>query len=478
MSPRLRLVVPALLAVAVIVAGVLLSVIGGPFSAGPKASDVASATGGTNGLGGSGGPEGDASPTPAPTPTLRPETGGTELYGFLPYWQMSATMATYLDSVPLSTLALFSVSPRRNGALDTRDLGYRRITGDLGRRLISDAHARRTRVDLVFTSFGEQRNGILFGRLPVPSGPSPSTSPGTSPAPTSGGLSTEGPTPSQAVALAPWHRTVDELVALAVSLGVDGLNVDVELLNELDRYEYGAFLSALRTVLVAAVPGARLSVATEAGLRGTGNAVEAAAAGVDRVFLMGYDYHWSGSQPGASSPVDRADGLYTLRWSIEQYVQAGVPRDRIVLGLPLYGMTWRTLWPGRTAPVLGSGSTWIPNRHLDVLLAPSFQPGRDPLEIAEFFVRPDGDAWRMTFYDSPATLREKLALARDQGLAGGGFWAIGYERGLPGYLELMRDFRAGKVDRSEAPIPEAPVPETPIPVPALPETPMPEAPTP
>ena len=45
----------------------------------------------------------------------------------------------------------------------------------------------------------------------------------------------------------------------------------------------------------------------------------------------------------------------------------------------------------------------------------------------------------------------KLAFARDQGLAGGGLWAIGYERGLPGYLDLMRDFTNGKVDRAEAP---------------------------
>ena len=54
-------------------------------------------------------------------------------------------------------------------------------------------------------------------------------------------------------------------------------------------------------------------------------------------------------------------------------------------------------------------------------------------------------------YDSPATLRPKLALALDNGLAGAGFWALGYERGLPGYVDLMRDFRDGDVERDEAP---------------------------
>jgi Glycosyl hydrolases family 18 len=452
MSPRLRLAVPILLGVVVVIVGALLAGGGGLIAVDPSRATASAGAGDSAAPGGPGG-SGEPGGTPVPTPTERPVLGGTELYGYLPYWHITDAEAAYLDSVPVTTLALFSVSARRNGAIDARDVGHRRITGPLGRQVIAAAHTRGQRVDLVFTSFGGDRNGVFFGRLPRPPAATSSAAPSPGVAPTAG-----PPTPSPATAEtapppaeAPWHRTVPDLVDLVVDLGVDGLNVDVEQLDELDRQAYGEFLLALRAALTSAVPGATLSVATEAGLRGTGNAIAAAAAGVDRLFLMGYDYHWSGSQPGASSPVDRSDGIYTLRWSIDQYVEAGIPRDRILLGLPLYGMSWRTTGPDRTAPVLGSGTTWIPNRHLDVLLDPTFQPGRDPLEVAEFFVRPEGENWRVTYYDSPATLRAKLALARDQGLAGGGFWAIGYERGLPGYLPLMRDFRDGNVPREEAP---------------------------
>ena len=193
-------------------------------------------------------------------------------------------------------------------------------------------------------------------------------------------------------------------------------------------------------------------------MRGTGNAAAAIAAGADRLFLMGYDYHWSGSQPGASSPVDRTDGLYTLRWSIDQYVDAGVPRDRILLGLPLYGMRWRLESPSQNAPVIGDGVAWVPSQHLDLLLIPDFHPGYDLLQVSQVVWEEDGDEWLVTYYDSPATLRPKLALALDNGLAGSGFWAMGYERGLPGYLELMRDFRAGTITRDEAPPRPAPAP--------------------
>lgn len=453
MSGRARVIVPALLAVVVVAAGTLLGggirLDGEPTST-PSTTQAATATGAT------GTPSSPAPPaTPAPSPTPRPAVGGTELYGYVPYWHMNGFMATYLERSPVSTILLFSVAARGTGAINTSGTGYRRITGPIGRRMIDDAHRRGARVELVFTSFGTERNAQFFGRaLPAPptsaapGNSGPAASPPASIAPSSLGAS---PSASASTGPPPWHRTVDELVELASDLGVDGINVDVELLDPVDRPAYGRFLAALRVALRAALPEARLTVATEAGPRGVGNAGTAAAAGVDRVFLMGYDYHWSGSQPGASAPIDRLDGTYTLRWSIDAYVAAGVPREQVLLGLPLYGMQWRTDGFDRTSAVIGSGVPWIPGRHADELLVDGFAPFRDEVEQVEYVVRPAALGWLHTWYDSPATLRRKLALALDNGLAGAGFWALGYERGLPGYVELMRAFREGDIDRAEAP---------------------------
>ena len=38
-----------------------------------------------------------------------------------------------------------------------------------------------------------------------------------------------------------------------------------------------------------------------------------------------------------------------------------------------------------------------------------------------------------------------MMLADERGLAGAGFWAIGYERGRPGYTDLIKTFAAGKL---------------------------------
>ncbi len=78
------------------------------------------------------------------------------------------------------------------------------------------------------------------------------------------------------------------------------------------------------------------------------------------------------------------------------------------------------------------------------------KPVLEPVEQVEVYILPTTDAagkagWRVVYLDSPDTLTPKLGLADDRGLAGVGFWAIGYERGLPGYTSLINRFAAGKL---------------------------------
>ena len=173
-------------------------------------------------------------------------------------------------------------------------------------------------------------------------------------------------------------------------------------------------------------------------------AAAANAAGADRIFLMGYDYHWPGSEPGASAPMDRLDGEdHDLPWSLDRYAALGVPAEKTILGLPLYGYTWPVSGPGIGAPSLGRGDTWVPRRNLRVFEDESFEPEYNATEGVEFYSVPDEEdgSWDAVYYDSPRSLTPKLALANERGLAGAGFWAIGYERGLPGYTKLIKSFR-------------------------------------
>jgi hypothetical protein len=406
---------------AVVAALVISSLAGGLFAPVPSA--------GTEAGGGTG--RGSATPQVAVA-----KLGGTELYGYLPYWFMSTTMAGYLSSVPLTTLELFSVSPRTNGSLDTKLTGYRRITGAIGTRLITEAHARGQRVELAFSSFGFARNEALFA----------------SPAPPAFGQSRVRPidVPDQGGPNPRARRAAGELVALADRLGLDGVNLDIEQLPSDVGSGYATFVAAVATGLAAVRPKAQVSVATAANAAGASMADRALASGADRVFLMGYDFHWSGSQPGAVAPIERADAGATLALAIRQYVAARVPPSRIVLGLPLYGRAWPVIAPYRYAPSVGNGVTWLPEQHVQQLSAAGFAPFADDVEVVEYLPAGVGSGWQSIFYDSPRTLVPKLALARASGYAGAGFWAIGDERGAPGYLALMTDFVAGHITPANA----------------------------
>ncbi len=381
-----------------------------------------------------------ASPSPTATPPSTPQrVPGHEVYGFVPYWEMDEGLAAHLRTSALTTLALFSVTNTSTGAIATKQNGYRRITGAVGKQIIREAQQRGVRVELVFSSFGLERNRRLFDDIALQ------------------------------------DATIASLIGLVGDLRLDGVNVDVESLDPALVPAYRAFVGRLRDAVASADPSDRVSVATTANLTGAAMAAAATAAGADRVFLMGYDYRVAGSAPGASAPLDRRDGEEKDRvWSLDLYEALGVPVERTLLGLPLYGMSWPVASPELGAPATGPGEVWIPRQNLEVLRDPSIVPVRDQIEAVEFYAlaadasnsppppspgspgsaastpassAPAGSTgdrtWRAVYVDSPGTLAPKLALVNERGLAGAGFWAIGYERGLPAYTDLIASFAAG-----------------------------------
>ena len=355
---------------------------------------------------------------PTAVPTARP-IPKHEVFGFVPYWEMNDGIAEHVAKTPLTTLALFSVTHTKTGEINTGQTGYKRITGPIGKQLIREARDRGVAVQLVYTSFGQARNERFLGSQKIQ------------------------------------DVTIAGLVALAERIGADGIDVDVEQLSVDLVPAYGLFVGRLRDALRAADPNGMVSASTTAGRTGAAMAVAANAAGADRIFLMGYDYHYAGSDVGASAPMDRRDGAeQDLPWSLDLYESVGVPVEKTILGLPLYGMRWRVAGPEIGAPRLGDGAIWVPADNPRFLANPPAPPQLDPIEMVEFYavaptVSPEpGDSratagWQAIYVDSPRTLEPKLALADERGLAGAGFWAVGYERGIPAYTELMTRFATG-----------------------------------
>lgn len=338
-----------------------------------------------------------------------PPLPGHEVYGFVPYWEIDDTIAAHLRSTDATTIGLFSVTHTGTGALATAQNGYRRMTGPIGRAIIADAHAAGRRVEVAWTSFGRAKNTALF----------------------------DAPTVQD--------RVIAELVAFRAELDVDGIAVDVEGIDDGDIPAFGAFVGRLRAALRSDESAATVTATTGAGRQGAALALAATLAGADRIFLMGYDYRTAASEPGASAPLVRRDGAdRSLTWSLDLYAAAGVPVERTLLGLPLYGLAWPTAGAEVGSGATGRGDIWVPRRNLAAIRDPAASPGYDEVEDVGFLAIPDGDAWQTVYYDTPRSLTPKLGLANERGLAGAGFWALGYERGLTDYTDLIAAFRAGR----------------------------------
>ncbi len=363
---------------------------------------------------------------PAAAADLEPLTSGKlsrrmsgEVFGFLPYWSIASWTDAYLRYDILTDIAFFGVGIKKNGTLDTDSPGYLDLMSATGTEIIEHAHARGVRVHITFQSFGGERNKILF---------------------------------ADPVALATFRSQARALVR---QRGADGANLDIEGLPSGRWAAWADTITKLRTGLRKDNPIARLSVATNPNSTGAAMAKVATNAGADRVFIMAYVFRTALANPvGSNDPLVRADGGLSLKTSLDDYAVKGVPAGRILLGLPFYGMTWPTVsnaMHAKRRPLadgLGDGNTFFPYRMAQDGLPTGAVVDHDAIEkSARITWYDDAKAsWYQTYYDDPASLGPKAKLAITRGLAGMGIWALGYDRGVPGYWEkIAATFPAPKV---------------------------------
>jgi chitinase len=320
-----------------------------------------------------------------------------EVVGYLPYWELtSPTTIAELQYRRLTTITLFSVGVRDDGHLDTTAPGYAAIVGATATSVIEAAHAEGVRVTVSFTSFGSLHNAAFFSNATARS------------------------------------TFVNEAAAFVASRGLDGADFDVELISSTYFDAYAETAGALAARLRAANPIAFTSVATSASSSGTQMAAKALAAGVGRAFLMGYDYRTNATSiAGSIDPLVRAGGGLSLTQSLDNYTAAGVPMNRVILGLPLYGRTWPTISTAvRAAVATDKDGEVFRIRQLDELRGRGtvLIEDVDTVETSARLVYDVAGVTWQAYYDSPATFAPRFAMVFSRGLAGTGFWALGYDR--------------------------------------------------
>jgi hypothetical protein len=127
---------------------------------------------------------------------------------------------------------------------------------------------------------------------------------------------------------------------LSAAKDYDGLQIDMELVPQRSAPVFISFLQELRKGLP---QNKMFTICLPARTRKIADDVydyENIKPIVDRIFVMAYDEHWSGSNPGSVASLDwcRRVAEYSLRV---------IGREKLVMGLPFYGRAWGNYSPSR-----------------------------------------------------------------------------------------------------------------------------------
>lgn len=312
---------------------------------------------------------------------------GPIVMGYLPYWVSAQNLPwQYLDVV-----AWFSAEVNGDGSLgDTHGWG-----GSGSDALIEAAHAVGAIVVLSATRFGDTELNEL---LSVPS-----------------------------------YRTntIDNLISAMIDGGGDGIDIDFEGLDVANRDQFVDFIIELRAAMDTAQPGSHLSMATPAVDWDGSYDYDVLADHSDLIFIMGYAFAGSWSDPKPNAPLYASDqwGSRSLQWSAQDYIEWGGVENApsMVMGLPLYGNTW-------SADSGDIGAAKI--EHLgSTFYAPCqerfAERGRywDSDSSTPWISWQESGQWRQTWCEDEISIAMKAQMALDEGLGGFGFWALEYDEG-------------------------------------------------
>jgi len=180
--------------------------------------------------------------------------------------------------------------------------------------------------------------------------------------------------------------------------------------------------------------------------------------------ITGYDFHNGRSATdGPVAPLYSNGDRYSIENVVFAYLEEGLPRKQLLLGLPYYGASWKAPDddPYSSASVFDRHITY---REMKTLLPPDAKSQPDSLSWSNYWVftdttlatqsgpSPTGYAYRKYWFDDSLTLAKKYAWVIDQDLGGVGIWALGYDNNQVDLWQLLESrFTPGSIEAYRTP---------------------------
>jgi len=330
-----------------------------------------------------------------------------EVFGYLPYWFRARW--TQLDYQLVSTVAYFSGEVNADGTIgDTH--GWPKYAGDPSAvadvvNMINTAHANGVRVVLCFTNF------------------------------TSADIDALVSTPSYRTAF------IQQALTIVQAGNGDGININFEGINSGSKNALTQFMQALADSFHTRMPGSQVSCApTDFDTRAGDWDLPALYGSVDLFFFQGYGYGWSGTsttRPVGLLPNNSFWGSLNITTFID-FVQARIPSDKTVLGVPHFGYRWPAVSGEPKAQTQGTGAViYYPDA-----LGYIGTYGRlwEQSALNAWFRYQAGAQWYQGWYDDPESMAHKYQFVIDRNLMGVGMWALGMDAGNHDIWDVLAQY--------------------------------------
>jgi spore germination protein YaaH len=235
---------------------------------------------------------------------------------------------------------------------------------------------------------------------------------------------------------------ITNLINMVQSRNAHGVNIDFEGMSASNNVAFKNFMIDLCNQMHTAVPGSEVSIALPAVEWSNVFDVVAMSAAVDLFIIMGYDYYYSGSSTaGPTDPLYnfQTSYNYTLTKSITHYLNKGVSRSKLLLGLPYYGREWSTsssTVPSATtgssgtvfySEVKGNSGGYYGNRQWDANSYTSYYPSQR------------NGQWWQSFASDEYSMSKRFDLVNMTNIGGIGIWALGYDDGYTDFWDLIQN---------------------------------------
>jgi spore germination protein YaaH len=227
---------------------------------------------------------------------------------------------------------------------------------------------------------------------------------------------------------------IHSLLSECKKYGYSGFQIDFENVNWTDRDLLSTLVAETAAALhkenlqltIATVPNApgfpgksNYSHWLYANWRGAFD-LKALAQSADLICLMTYDQNtrWTAPGPVAGYP-----------WTVQnlEYALQFVPKEKLSLGIPLYGYHWFAGDPGKDEKPNPSAE-YIGQQDIDQYLAAYHpHPEWDAADRTAWFYFYKDDNREWVFYTEKRGFQERLNLVRDRGLQGFCSWVLGTE---------------------------------------------------